>query len=322
MKLQETNPANGSGAGGPSPAAGNGNGTSSEGIKKRGALWVAFAFVAAVILCLFLFSPDIAKDKSHWRDFLVLPLLVNLLTAAVVALIAVIIYERSDFESVGMKLGAIYDAVTARPKPPECSIAGSCLFKDVQEVVELLQKGGEHASVVVDFFPALKKLRQDSVKGSYVFPLTNSTYDYFIRTQGNEEYFHEEREFLKLNPAFALQRVVIIDRGLDRSEKIKSFLRDHKDSPWKVILRDELTKDQRRLFRNFCVFESQDRKRRALFTYLDPEHSNLFTKGSWAQYRTSNPGYTCRLQTDFDTLWNSDDAKPVSDFLLDGAKVS
>jgi hypothetical protein len=46
----------------------------------------------------------------------------------------------------------------------------------------------------------------------------------------------------------------------------------------------------------------KDGKKKAYFTYLDKDHHNLFTKGSWTQYITSNEDYIGHLEQDFNRL--------------------
>lgn len=142
----------------------------------------------------------------------------------------------------------------------------------------------------------------------YVLPLTDLTLKYFTHPE-NLSWFEEELALVH-DPK---KRIIIIDNKTKDSGKSEfslaadRFLKQfaHKGYQWMILDRDDLDdRSIQRYFRDFCIFTYKDGSKKAYFTYSDKLHRNLFIKGSWTQYATTNSEYIEKLNGYFQDLWD------------------
>lgn len=217
-----------------------------------------------------------------------------------------------------------------------CKLNSNVFFKDIIRTVDLINDRN------CCFFPAKKfafkagLTRSNAQSSENVLPLTQLTYDYFK----GSKWFELEAEHQEGRQIY--ERVVIIDTNLEElfdkvrekefnnntgpisepdqidAKEILDFLRTKENFAWYIKFQTELKKDNEiRLFRNFSVFKMKEKWHEgeyvAYFTYLDKDHLTLFTKGAWAQYKTTDPEYIAYLRADYKKLKMS--SKPIANWL-------
>lgn len=163
------------------------------------------------------------------------------------------------------------------------------------------------------------------IESRYVWPLTDLTLDYFSDLDA-KRWFKEELSLPEYHTI--RKRVVVVDDPSNSCNPEKfittaiNFLKVYSNQgyDWKILWRSDLEKAGIQMhFREFCIFTYEDRSRLAYFTFLDKRLANLFIKGSWCQYRTTNTDYNDKLGTYFSRLWDLGikSGKSIEDFTFD-----
>ncbi|QTR50758.1 toll/interleukin-1 receptor domain-containing protein [Candidatus Thiothrix anitrata] len=177
-------------------------------------------------------------------------------------------------------------------------------FDDAAKTINLIRQDSSTSSIPhFNFFKLASAARKQKycIESIYVLPLTDLSIDFFI-TNNKSDWFDEEK-----NLSHEVRRIVIQDNiSVPRMKVFIKFLQKYQNNNWRIIQRSELRNTHKKYFREYCVFIYRDGAEisyEAFFTYLDEEHVNIFTKGSWTQYQTTNTDYIKTLTNNFEMLW-------------------
>ncbi|PXW80425.1 hypothetical protein C8R34_1487 [Nitrosomonas sp. Nm84] len=141
----------------------------------------------------------------------------------------------------------------------------------------------------------------------HIFPLTYLSLDgYYQKGAVGGKWFDFEFQYIKDNQSKKdnIKRILIIDDEIQDDLSTKEFIERAiaNKCNWRYMNKCNL--EEKNLFRNFALFfNTKGQPEVAYFTYFDLDDLKIFTKSSWAAYKTNNCAYKLKLKDDFESLW-------------------
>ena len=270
------------------------------------------SFIFNFLLIYFLYSQNFTdKISDHAITFLL-----NILSAIFIAtILAYLVKKDNPLEPFTARIDDMNEeikniSVMRKVILPNVTKDFDGIADDIYQVNNLIEKEQAIRIPSQTYIDEMKRARKDFNSSYHIFPVTFLSLDGFYADKAvGGEWFDFEFDHIEKpeNQGKDIKRILIIEDELQNKEKTLILIKraiTH-NCNWRFIIKSNLSTKEQRFFRNFALFynTNADDPEIAFFTYLDIKNVTMFTKSSWAAYRTYDKDYMLKLKNDFEFLW-------------------